>query len=247
MFACSPRDELGGFEDDGRDGEQGEALPPDLPQSACDPRRTDGCGVDHKCRYVVDPELGPLNRCVPLIGDGIAGDPCELSGDSDSCANHHLCWMLDDAGHGTCVEYCSTALACGDPLALCAVSNDGLLPLCLTRCDPLLQDCPAGQGCYPDDYQRWACDRDQSGQAGEHGDACACLNCCDPGRICLPGAVIDADGCGGDDGAAGCCGDLCMLGEGMDEMCTADNERCEAYYAGGSVQMGYELVGVCRT
>jgi hypothetical protein len=245
-LGCRGSLEPGGFEDD---LDSGDAAPPDLPQSECDPWRFDGCEDGFKCSYVVDPELGPLNRCVALLGDALAGEPCETIGESDDCANHHLCWATDADGQaGECVSFCSGAGTCEDPLDTCSVSNDDLLPLCLPKCDPLVQDCSAGWGCYADDYKRWACDLDRSGDGGAHGQPCDCLNCCDPGLLCLPGVLVDAEGCG-PEGAVGCCAQVCMLQEDVPPVegaCPGELEQCEPFYSSDSILMGYDDVGVCR-
>ena len=237
----------GGFEDDL--GEDTGPVPPDLPESECDPRRPDGCDEGQKCSHVDDTELGSLNRCVAIHGEGLAGEACEHVGDSDTCANHHICWATDAEGQGVCKEFCSPALDCEDDDDLCSVSNAGTLSLCLRRCDPLaaISTCPRYWGCYPDDYLRWACDRDQSGEAGGHGSGCACINCCDPGFICLPGALVDAEGCGDED-TPGCCGAVCEVGEGLpvEGVCPVPTETCSQFYPGGEAPLGYDHVGVCE-
>lgn len=244
-LGCPSSGAPGGFEDElGSD----DAVPPDLPQPECDPRRLDDCASGQKCSHVVDPELGPTNRCVELAGEGLEGEACERVGETDTCANHHICWATDAQGFGgTCVAFCTAALVCEDDLAVCSVSTGGLLSLCLPKCDPLIQDCAEGWGCYPDDYQRWACDRDQSGGAGAHGDGCACLNCCDPGLACMSGALVDAVGCGMQ-GAVGCCGAICALegGAPVEGVCPTEAERCEPFYDSDAVLMGYEQVGLCQ-
>lgn len=240
---CPSSESPGGFADDS--SESSDPSPPDLPQSECDPRYPTACGDGYKCSYVVDPEFGPLNRCVELLGEGLVGEACELLGDSDTCGAHSICWGRDADG-GVCVEFCSPALLCVDPLATCVVSNQSLLSLCLPKCDPLLQDCEDGWGCYPDDFQRWACDRDQSSELGAHGDPCDCLNCCDPGLACMPGGLVDAEGCGTE--LAGCCARICALDDGapVEGVCPSEAERCEPYYDSDSVLMGYDNVGICE-
>jgi hypothetical protein len=235
----------GGFEDD---LDTGDASPPDLPQPECDPLRDDACEAGLKCSYVIDPELGPTNRCVKLLGEGLAGEPCSQLGDSDDCADQHLCWAIDDDGLGMCVGFCSPTLTCESELDTCSVSNGDLLSLCLRACDPIAQDCGPEWGCYADDYGRWACDRDRSGIGGAHGEPCECLNCCDPGLVCMPGALVDADGCG-PDGAAGCCANLCEVdpdGVPVDPVCPTELEGCVPFYESNTLLMGYEHVGICR-
>ena len=191
--ACVGEAAPGGFEAGAESG----ALPPDLPQSECDPRREDECPIGFKCSYLSEGAFGPTNRCVELRGEGLEGDTCTQLGDSDSCASHLVCWGTDAEGEwGRCVSFCSTALQCAGPEDICAVSNTGLLFLCLRACDPMVQDCGKNWGCYPDDNHRWSCDRDHSGELGQHADPCACLNCCDPGLVCKAGALVDGELCG---------------------------------------------------
>ena len=247
-LACSTTAAPGGFEDDL--GDDGEPVPPDLPESECDPRRMDDCDEGQKCTHVLDPALGPINRCVALLGEAVAGEACERVGDSDTCANHHICWATDAAGEGgVCKAFCSPSLQCEADEDVCSVSNGGALSLCLLRCDPLADPsaCPPDWGCYADDYLRWACDRDQSGDAGGHGSPCACINCCDPGFICMPGALVDAEGCG-DESAPGCCGAVCELGDELpvEGVCPSEAETCSLFYPGGEAPAGYDRVGVCE-
>jgi hypothetical protein len=250
LTGCHSSAAPGGFEDDLGDApEDGDTLLPDLPQAECNPRRLNECDEGQKCSYVVDPELGPTNACVPLMGEGEAGEPCEQVGESDTCAALHICWATGPDGvAGTCVAYCNLSLACDEPGEICSVSDQGLLTLCLPKCDPLLQDCPEGWGCYADDYQRWACDRDQSGPGGAHGELCSCLNCCDPGLVCLSGGRVDGEGCGEEGVVAGCCAAVCSLEAPVppEEACPSEAERCEPFYDSDAVLMGYEKVGICE-
>ena len=249
-LACQSSGAPGGFEDDmgtGDTDEVGNTVPPDLPQTECNPRRFDDCGPGKKCSYVADTPLGPTNRCVELLGEGVTGEVCERIGDSDSCANHHICWASDANGQGVCTPFCNLGLVCGGAGEICSVSTAGLLTLCLPKCHPFFQDCDAGWGCYPDDYARWACDRDQSGDLGAHGQPCTCLNCCDPGLACVPGMLVDAEGCGVD-GADGCCAQICDLEDEAppETVCATEAERCNAYYKSNAVLMGYGSVGICE-
>lgn len=246
VLGCRTSSSAGEFEDDaGLD----EAAPPDLLKSECDPRMIESCPSGQKCSYVVDAELGPTNRCVDLLGDKLEGDSCTQIGDSDDCAAQRICWATEaDGSAGVCVAFCDHHLQCESEDDVCTVANAGLLSLCLPRCDPLAQDCAEGWGCYPDPNQRWACDRDHSGDEGIHGDPCECINCCDPGFACMSGAIIDVEGCGGEDGAAGCCAEICELDEGqpVEGLCPSELERCEPFYDPNAMMQGFEQVGICR-
>jgi hypothetical protein len=239
---------LGNFEDDVGDTV---GVPPDLFEPECLPRSVGfvgGCADDEKCGYVVDPELGSTGRCVPLVGQGVVGDPCTRVGESDTCGDGMLCWAVDPAtDEGVCIEYCTAFLSCENTDKVCVVAEDGLLALCLDPCLPTVPDaCPPGWGCYDSPAGRWGCDRDYSGAGGGHGSPCECVNCCDPGLICEPAGLVDAPDCMVE-GAIGCCATVCELpDEGEAEpTCPSENESCEAYY-GEQVLAGYEKVGVCR-
>ncbi|MFV8754274.1 hypothetical protein ACNOYE_27330 [Nannocystaceae bacterium ST9] len=240
--------ELDNFEDEV--GETG-GLPPDLPAIECLPRAmgfVGDCGEDEKCRYLVDPEFGPTGRCVPLIAEGQPGEPCTVSGESDTCRSGSLCWAIDPASdEGVCVDYCSAFLACAADEQACLVGEDGLLALCLDRCVPTDPDaCSPGWGCYDSPAGAWGCDRDQSGEAGSHGSPCECVNCCDPGLVCVSAGQVDTPECMAE-GAVGCCAEVCELPEqgGPDVACPTENEQCRAYYV-DPIPTGYEQVGVCR-
>jgi hypothetical protein len=242
LLGCSTSGSAGEFEDDAG---QDEGLPPDLLQPQCDPRREGDCPSGQKCSYVVDEAHGPTNRCVDLLGDKLEGESCQRIGDSDDCAGRRICWATAaDGSAGICVGFCDLSLSCKLSVGVCSVSSGGLLPLCLPPCNPLAQDCYDGWGCYPDPNQRWVCDVDRSGELGVHGDPCSCINCCDPGLACLAGATVDAEGCGGDDGSAGCCGLICAVDQ--DSTCPTEVERCRPFYAPNQLMMGYENVGTCR-
>lgn len=250
VMGCSERGrELANFEDD--IGDTGGA-PPDLPKLECLPRSVGfvgGCGPDEKCNYVVDPEFGPTGRCVPLLGEGRAGEPCTVTGESDSCESGAVCWAIDPQTQvGLCTNYCTAYLTCDDEAKVCLVGEDGVLALCLDPCIPTEPDaCPPGWGCYDSPSGRWGCDRDYSGQGGAHGRPCECVNCCDPGLICLPAALVDRPECMLE-GATGCCAAVCELpadGQTEPPICPTENESCQAYYA-DDVLFGYEQVGICR-
>lgn len=248
-LGCTGTGATGGFEDSA--GEDS-AAPPDLFQPQCDPRRINDCPTGQKCSYLVDPSFGPTNRCVELLGDGLEGESCERIGDSDDCGPHRICWATEaDGSGGVCVEFCTSALTCtGNVNNICSVANDGFLPLCLPRCNPLVPDCAEGWGCYPDSSRRWVCDRDQSGAQGAHGDPCACLNCCDPGLACLPGPLVDAEGCSLEE-SEGCCGLICAVDQAAElppeeSVCPTQAERCVAMYSSTAFPAGYENVGLCQ-
>ncbi|MCY1062449.1 hypothetical protein [Nannocystis sp. SCPEA4] len=187
-------------------------------------------------------------RCIEIADPaGKAGDPCTAEGGIvgiDDCDADLLCWLLDPDGHGTCLPMCQgtpAAPSCGGGL-VCDVSNGGLLPLCLTTCNPLASGCPTGQTCIPSMAEVFVCDGDVSGDAGAYGDECEFLNVCDPGLLCT--TATNVPGCA----APGCCTEFCdlSLAQSMPEMCSgAPDQECLPFYDPGAAPPGLEDVGLC--
>ena len=79
--------------------------------TSCDIFRQD-CGDGEKCvPWAADGAGWNATRCSPVLGTGVAGDPCTVEGTAtsgfDDCAFGHLCWDVDDQLHGTCVAMCT--------------------------------------------------------------------------------------------------------------------------------------------
>jgi hypothetical protein len=187
-------------------------------------------------------------RCVEIAeSPGKAGDPCVAEGGVvglDDCELGLLCWLLDGEGHGTCTPMCEgnpDAPVCAEGL-VCDISTGGLLPLCLTTCNPLSPSCPSGQICIPSMAQVFVCDGDVSGDAGAYGDPCEFLNVCDPGLLCVAGQNVP--GCQ----TNGCCTEFCDLSEAMSmpNQCSgAPEQECVPFFDGGAAPPGLEDVGLC--
>lgn len=210
----------------------------------CDPQAQD-CPEGEKCTFFID-DANPegANKCVPVVGRGLAGDPCmALEDDTDSCDVGFLCWGVGpDNTSGACVEMCDEQDECstGDP---CTITNGGMLPLCLPKCDPLAPDCPVGWACYDDGgfSDNWFCDSDSSARLGVHGDPCEFINACNPGLICAVAETVDSDTCTAS-GAIRCCAVVCDTSETV--MCPGPTEECISYYD-GPPPPEYASVGVC--
>lgn len=187
----------------------------------CDPYAQD-CPKGEKCTsYVATPGQATVDatKCVPIIGDDLWGEPCERFEDNDTCAPGYFC-MTDVSGNtgiGSCLEYCSPGIPCENG-GECFPFNDGVLPVCEVLCDPILQDCPAGQGCYAafDDFV-CAMPGAPEGQ-GDDGDPCATIQGCNPGLICRGGTA----GCPMD---GSCCTPVCEL-SGPPDQCIDPSEQC---------------------
>ncbi len=187
----------------------------------CDPFLQD-CPKGEKCTsYVTEPggRTVDATHCAPIIGDDLWGEPCERFEDNDTCAAGFFC-MTDVSGHtgiGSCLEYCSPGTPCefgGE----CFAFNDGALPVCEITCDPILQDCPMGQGCYAA-FDNFVCALPGApdGQ-GADGDPCFTIQSCNPGLICRGGTA----GCAMD---GACCTPVCEL-SGPPEQCEDPSESC---------------------
>jgi len=172
------------------------------------------CPVGEKCMPYSNDGGGTWNavRCSPIDDDPKApGEACTVVGSGvsgiDDCERGAMCWYLDGAtGMGECVAMCRGSEAdsvCDDPCEACTINGEGTLILCLASCDPIGQDCAAGEACYPIGAM-FACAPDSSGQAGEAGDPCEYITVCDPGLFCA-----NADAVPGCDGASGCCTPFC--------------------------------------
>ncbi|MCX4242328.1 ribulose phosphate epimerase [Paraliomyxa miuraensis] len=228
----------------------------------------DGGGISFECDIFAQ-DCPPGEKCMPWSNDGgtwnatrcspVAmnpgqpGDDCAVEGSAvsgiDDCDLGAQCWDVDpETNMGTCVAMCTGDEAnpiCEDPDTTCSIANDGAIVLCLPVCDPLLQDCPMGNACYPV-AEDWVCGPDASGEMGAYGDPCEFINVCDPGLVCLGAAAVPpGEAC---EGAAGCCTEVCDVTDPTgDAQCSgqAGGQTCQAWYDPMSVPPGYEDVGVC--
>lgn len=255
-------DELGdvtsGTEEDSTDSEDSDgstSLPSDegvfveLPDgggtNTCDPASQD-CPDGEKCTgYVVEQGYCCVdaNKCVPVTGSKQVGDPCIRTADNDDCDVGLFCMTKTSGstGDGVCLAFCNAATQdCGEdglPDAMCVSFNDGVLPLCQDDCDPLLQDCDGGLGCYGVGAQGLVCSLPgYEDGLGNDGDMCYTIQSCKPGLQCAPTEVLD--GCS----ASRCCSPFCDLTEA--DPCTAP-EACVPYFELGTAPPGSENVGLC--
>lgn len=191
-------------------------MPPDFPEY-CSTIEQD-CPRGYKCMPYASDGGGSWNdtRCVPVVDDpSAAGEPCTVVGNGlsgeDDCDGASMCWDVDPkTNEGTCAPFCigdRSDPTCPDPCDYCTISGDGVLTLCLSACDPLVQDCGAGEACYPIN-QAFVCAPDASPEGAGIGSACEFINVCPPGMACLTAAAVP--GC--IDGAVGCCAPYCPVG-----------------------------------
>jgi hypothetical protein len=211
----------------------------------CDPLMQD-CPEGDKCvAYASAGGTWDANKCVSVTGSGASGDECVYDGaalGSDNCDADNVCWnSLDVEGQliGTCFPFCTGDInnpLCADPDQTCRVVNDGVIAICLPRCDPLLQECAEGLGCY------W------SGTSGTFqciitagaiptGEPCGFNNDCNPGNYCADAAALET--CAG----SACCATYCDLLEDPTP-CAAPLE-CVSFFEEGTAPPDYVNLGVC--
>lgn len=221
--------------------------PPDAgsADTPCSPWDQD-CTLGHKCTYYDGQGDGVWNatKCVPIAPDpDPVGAACTvvhspLSG-LDSCDRGAMCWGIDvQTGLGRCEAQCRGTQAdpvCPDPRTHCVGHFFGL---CLADCDPLLQDCREGDGCYPL-AEGLECAPDASGPIGRFGDPCDSSNACNVGMLCA--AAVGVPGC---EGPSGCCTSWCELDSFTCALIDPQLE-CVPWYEPGHAPPGRELVGSC--
>ena len=108
----------------------------------------------------------------------------------------------------------------------------------LDGCDPVAQNCPDGQACYP-----FMAEFDCYGisEAGAQGDACAFVDVCDAGLFCASAEIVE--GCMDD---VGCCTAFCDLSNPVDACQDISPMMfCFPWYAEGDAPRGLESVGAC--
>ena len=207
----------------------------------CDPGLQDCPNEDEKCTgYVTMPGdcCVDANHCVPMMGMKQFGEPCTRVDGNDDCDKGLFCMTKTSGstGEGICLEYCVV----DDPNSCvnggtCLAFNDGALPLCQQECDPLLQDCQGGQGCYPA-FDSFVCAVPNLDQGGADGDPCYTIQSCQKGLACVSADVLS------DCQDTACCTPFCDLN--APDPCTMP-EQCVAWFDMGMAPPGLEDVGAC--
>ncbi len=238
--ACGSSDEAGGFIYAAPDGGNSGTI-------ECDVFKQD-CAPGEKCTAWAEGGGGAWNgtKCVPVTGDKVPGDECkaEDGGASgiDNCEAGAMCWDVDAMDMGICVALCKgtpDAPICDGNFS-CAIVNEGVLNICLPRCDPLLQDCPGDDLCLPIG-DGFICVLDASGDMGKTNDPCEFANACDKGLVCLNTASASS-ACM--PGSQGCCQPFCNF-TAMDP-CPNPDQKCVQWFDPMMpIPPGFEDVGVC--
>lgn len=207
------------------------------------------CPEGEKCAAYIEGGASAWNatKCVPVTGEGVPGDACSAEGGGgsgfDDCQKGAFCWDVDMESKGVCVELCGGSEAsptCPDEAAFhCVVVNEGVLNLCLSVCDPLVQDCVGDDLCIPSD-DNFVCAPDASGEEGQAFDPCEFANVCDKGLLCLaPSAGMECD-----PNSGGCCLPMCDLAD-PDVVCPGKGQSCTSIYEEGMAPPDFETVGFC--
>lgn len=208
------------------------------------------CPAGEKCMPWSNDGSGSWNatRCSPIAAaPNQIGDTCTVEGSGtsgiDDCDIGTMCWDVNpETNEGTCVEMCSCTEitpVCNTANTTCAISNDGVLALCLPVCNPVDPEaCEEGLGCYPVS-DTFLCAPDVSGEMGEAGDPCSFINACSAGLFCLGADVVpDCDG-----GSPGCCSAACSIG---DDAACLPGQTCTAWYnPGDAPDECLGMAGVC--
>lgn len=188
----------------------------DFPEQ-CSPIEQD-CPPGYKCALMGRPREFDWSgaECVPVVPDPNApGEPCTIEGHPysgiDDCDATSMCFDVDPKTlEGICRPFCTgdnSDPTCADPCDFCTISADSALTICLPICDPIAQDCPPEEACYPVSSE-FVCAPDASPEGAGIGSPCEYINVCPPGQACLGAAAIP--GC--DTGSAGCCTPFCSVG-----------------------------------
>ena len=166
------------------------------------------CIDGEKCvPYASNGGTWDANKCVPVLGDGAVGEACNYSNvveATDDCDADSACWNIDANLMGVCTPFCegSAQQPICDPGSTCIISNSGSVVFCVEGCNPIAQDCPAGQGCFWSG-STFSCNALTSDI--QLGEPCGFINDCAEGLMCLDASVVP--GCQGN----ACCGAFCDL------------------------------------
>jgi hypothetical protein len=182
-------------------------------------------------------------RCVPVDPQPKEVDePCAVEGHPmsglDDCDEGLVCWQVEP-NVGYCVPFCDGSFAdpcCIDSAWVCACGASCIPPVCLPRCDPVVQDCsrPA-HSCVPVGWE-FVC-YVAPPDPREYGQPCTLSWDCAAGLAC---AYRGAPPCSGD-----CCSPYCDLS--LPNTCpdAAAGQECIPWYEPGMAPAGLEHIGYC--
>jgi hypothetical protein len=213
-------------------------------ETGCDPYLQD-CPDGEKCvPYGRNGGNWNASKCVPVLGDQAAGEPCTYAGtveSTDDCDATSFCWdvvEIEGEAVGTCTPFCMGTPdepECPEG-SQCIIASDSSINLCIWQCDPILQDCNEGLACY------WASNGFNcifTTQDIPPGEPCGFINDCVQGHVCVTFEVLPS--CAG----AACCSPWCDLDLGDQPCEVLPGTTCASFFEQGMAPPGYENVGLC--
>lgn len=236
-------------------GASGDPLMPPMPPPdggdgtlECNPWTQD-CPVGERCLPDSSDGNSPweTNTCFRVrdeprqLGEGCGVSHGDQFNDNDNCDVGLIC-------QGRCVKLCTgspDAPICDVPNTRCLMPDDGFENVCLDLdfCDPLLQDCPAGDPCVPYYYDtdHFACTTPWEDK--QEFDACWHVDSCVPGLACVGSefaveCVPDVSG----GKLSGCCLAYCDLSA---PNCVGAGAQCIPWSTDGMPAPGLDHVGFC--
>lgn len=191
-------------------------------------------------------------HCTPIADDPDApGEPCSVEGSPvsgiDTCELGSMCWDVDPmTNEGVCIDMCSGSEAfpkCA-PVDRCAITNDGVLIVCLPACSPFAADCEAEHICHPIAVdEEWVC-VPAAPELAEYGQPCTDFYDCGPGLACASSQQVMGIGeCGPELG--GCCTAFCDLDVADGCPDAALGQVCVPFYEEGDAPPFHEDLGTC--
>lgn len=207
------------------DGSSGD---PPGPGSECILEANDCSDPNQKCMpWSEDADQIPDGaRCCPLQENpDLDGELCtvaEYDGSCiDSCEENTMCVVDNHEDlQGFCRPFCDPEQpSCNGGDGTCKsffelIPGSFTVPLCMDKCDPLLQDCsPSGWHCIPDSptvsgQSDFICVPPPPDDPLGAGEPCALANQCEKGLACVPGSRLP------DCNEVACCSNYCSLSEG---------------------------------
>jgi hypothetical protein len=206
--------------------------------SECDEYAQD-CPAEEKCvPYASTGGTWNANKCVPVLGDGMIGEPCTYAGAieaTDDCGQDSACWLVDDQGMGTCTGFCGgTAQTPECPPTQYCLQLHGAVAFCIDGCNPLEQACPADQACFWTG-DGFSCTLTAAKFPG--GEPCGDFDDCGISLICVDAALLPS--CGG----ASCCAEFCDLD--CADLCSQVGTSCVPFFELGEAPPGEGDIGIC--
>lgn len=190
-------------------------------------------------------------RCVPVASEPKeVGDTCSVFGSPnagcDDCVAGAMClFVFENDGEGVCVGFCEHSgqgtYVCAEDGKVCAMANNGALPVCLDPCNPLSPGCPPEAGClYIHEIQDFLCGPPWMNTG--YGEPCTTeLGSCASGLACVDTTAFPEGVC-----PSGCCTQACDLSAPNQCPHAADGQVCTPLYEPGQAPPGNENVGLCK-